>query len=180
MNESAPPRLVPDLVLPPYSYVPGHFPHPISDPKGHSFGMKPPRCEPPDPSRWSECRPYLTGIDLFNHGYYWEAHEVWETLWHACRRKGTTADFLKGLIKLAAAAVKVRQGEPRGVQNHARRAAELFTRLGPASKFMGLQVEQLISWAKALAALPAAIVQESELAVPVVCPFELRPGEFDH
>ncbi|TGQ49534.1 DUF309 domain-containing protein, partial [Mesorhizobium sp. M1C.F.Ca.ET.210.01.1.1] len=23
------------------------------------------------------------GIDLFNHGYYWEAHEAWEPLWHA-------------------------------------------------------------------------------------------------
>jgi uncharacterized protein len=21
------------------------------------------------------------GLDVFNHGYYWEAHEAWEGLW---------------------------------------------------------------------------------------------------
>jgi predicted metal-dependent hydrolase len=175
MNASSPPRLVADLVFPPYAYVPGRFPHPITDPKGHSYGVKPPTCDPPIPDQWSECRSYLRGIDLFNHGYYWEAHEVWETLWNACGRQGTTADFLKGLIKLAAAGVKARQDEPRGVQNHARRAAELFVRMRPAPKFMGLQVEQLIAWAQALIALPAATAQENEHAVQVVCPFVLRP-----
>ena len=50
--------------------------------------------------------------DLLNHGFYWEAHEAWETLWHAAGRKGEIADFLKGLIKLAAAAVKAREGNP--------------------------------------------------------------------
>jgi Domain of unknown function (DUF309) len=26
----------------------------------------------------SKFRPH--GLDLFNHGYYWEAHEAWESL----------------------------------------------------------------------------------------------------
>src|SRR5712692_7985241 len=99
-------RLVPEKPLPPYAYVPGRSPHPLSDPQGHSFGTKPERLDPPDPHYWHVCRPYLYGIDLFNHGYYWEAHEVWEGLWHACGRTGRTAAFLKGLIKLAAAGVK--------------------------------------------------------------------------
>jgi uncharacterized protein len=176
MNESAPPRLVPDLIFPPYTYVPGRCPHPITDPKGHSFGMKPTPCEPPDPNRWQECRPYLVGIDLFNHGYYWEAHEVWECLWHACGRKGMTADLLKGLIKLAAAGVKVRQGQSEGVRNHARRAAELFATLRPAEKFMGLNVDQLIHCAESLNGLPTNTVQEDENAVANVCPFVLPPG----
>ncbi|MER9222262.1 DUF309 domain-containing protein [Mesorhizobium sp. M0644] len=25
-------------------------------------------------------------IDLINHGYYWEAHEAWEPLWHAAKQ----------------------------------------------------------------------------------------------
>ena len=179
MNDSAPPRLVPDYAFPPYSYVPGRFPHPITDPKGHSYGVKPAPCEPPDPGRWRVCRTYLTGIDLFNHGYYWEAHEAWESLWHACGRKGTTADFLKGLIKLAAAGVKMRQGEPRGVRNHARRAVELFAKLCPAQRFMGLQIQQLISWAQKMAELPTETGEEGEQAVVVVCPFVLRPDEGD-
>jgi hypothetical protein len=120
------PRWLPDQSLPAYSYVPGLFPHPLSDPRGHSFALKPQRPDPPDPDQWALCRPYLYGIDLFNHGYYWEAHEVWEGLWHACGRSGQTARFLKGLIKLAAAGVKVRQRMPQGVQHHAQRAAELF------------------------------------------------------
>jgi predicted metal-dependent hydrolase len=63
---------------------------------------------------------------LFNAGYYWEAHEAWEGLWHAHGRLGPTANVLKGLIKLAAAGVKVRQGQPHGIITHARRAASLF------------------------------------------------------
>jgi uncharacterized protein len=175
MNESAPPRLVPDSVFPPYSYVPGRFPHPISDPKGHSFGIKPPPSELPDPNGWRECRPYMVGLDLFNHGYYWEAHEVWESLWHACGRKGPTADFLKGLIKLAAAGVKARQGEPRGLQNHALRAAELFAKLKLASQYMGFGAEQLIRWAEDAARIAPVDPANGDKDTAVVFPFWLLP-----
>ena len=120
-----PPRFTPDVPLPPYTFVPGRAPHPVSDPAGHSFGAKPERPAAPDPARWRECRAYLRGLDLFNHGYYWEAHEVWEGLWHACGQTGPIAAFLQGLIKLAAAGVKVREGVPEGVRSHADRAAEL-------------------------------------------------------
>jgi len=176
MNHSAPPRLVADVVFPPYSYVPGQFPHPVTDPKGHSYGMKPPLCEPPDPNHWSASRSYLAGIDLFNHGYYWEAHEVWETLWHACGRKGTTADFLKGLIKLAAAGVKVRQRQPEGVRHHARRAAELFADTLHAGRYMGLSVDELITSANYVADCPPSDPERHAAAV-VVFPFVLWPGK---
>ena len=119
-------RLVPDEPLPPYSYVPGRFPHPISDPAGHQVGKSPPRPTPIEPHDWASSRAYLFGCDLFNHGYYWEAHETWESVWLACGRSGVTADFLKGLIKLAAAGVKAREGRPAGVIRHGARAAELF------------------------------------------------------
>ena len=36
-----------------------------------------------------------------------KSHVAWESLWMACGRKGAVADFLKGLIKLAAAGVNV-------------------------------------------------------------------------
>ena len=51
------------------------------------------RPDPPDPEQWHLCRPYLYGIDLFNDGYYWEAHEVWEGLWHACGLRGQPRAF---------------------------------------------------------------------------------------
>ena len=95
-----PPRLLPDAVLPPYSYVTGRYPHPTRDSAGHSYGHFL-QATPFDPQRWRASREYLLGCELFNHGYYWEAHETWEAAWQACGRHGTVADFLKGLIKLA-------------------------------------------------------------------------------
>ena len=65
-------------------------------------------------------------VDLFNYGYYWEAHEVWEGNWHAFGRSGSKADFVKGLIKMSAAGVKAREGNSTGVRRHLSRAKELF------------------------------------------------------
>jgi hypothetical protein len=143
------PRLVPDEPLPPYAYVPGRSPHPVSDPAGHSFNARRPRPEPVDPEHWRKSRDYLYGIDLFNHGYYWEAHEVWEGLWHACGRTGVTANFLKGLIRLAAAGVKARAGKPEGVRSHLRRAGQLFAQVAGrlplhSARYLGLSLADLL------------------------------------
>lgn len=64
--------------------------------------------------------------DLFNHGYYWEAHEVWEDEWNRAGRRGPHALLFQGLIKLAAAGVKAREGNPAGVRRHLARAIELL------------------------------------------------------
>ena len=114
------PRYVPNRPLPPYSYVPGMFPHPISHPTGHMHGMK-------DEEGAHQENDLPFGFDLFNHGFYWEAHEAWEQAWVAAGRRGMFADVLKGLIKLAAAGVKAREGKPEGIRRHARRAGELFS-----------------------------------------------------
>jgi uncharacterized protein len=146
-------RLVPDEPFPPYAFVPGRFPHPTSDPKGHSFGVSPPIPPRVEPERWQECRPYLYGIDLFNGGYYWESHVAWESLWLACGRKGVVANFLKGLIKLAAAGVKALEGMPEGVKSHSSRAAELWRSVNRSLEadhdfFMGFRIEGLIELAE--------------------------------
>jgi hypothetical protein len=161
------PRFVKEEPFPPYAFVPGRRPHPISDPAGHSFGLKPATVEPIDPEKWRENRAYLRGLDLFNHGYYWEAHEVWESLWHACGRQGATAGFLKGLIQLAAAGVKVREGRLAGVRSHAHRARELFDQAASevGTPLLGLSLPNLIGFARrideghaTLAADPMALV----------------------
>jgi uncharacterized protein len=150
-------RLVPDEPLPPYAYVSGRHPHPVSDPAGHSYGKLEVTPAPPDPERWATCRPYLVGLDRFNHGYYWEAHEAWEGLWHACGRTGPTADFLKGLIHLAAAGFKQLEGRHDGVRSHARRAAELLRQTSQrlaVSRHFGLDVARLAEQAEGLLANP--------------------------
>jgi hypothetical protein len=128
----APPRYLPHRPLPPYSYVTGLSPHPTSDPRGHSFGRHEQPAAPLEEATYRANETYLLGLDLFNHGFYWEAHEAWEALWHAAGQRGPVADFLKGLIKLAAAGVKAREGRVAGVRMHAQRAAELFRGLPQA------------------------------------------------
>jgi hypothetical protein len=174
-------RLVPDRSFPSYSYVPGRFPHPLNDPRGHSFGVTIECPDPPDPEQWQLCRSYLYGIDLFNHGYYCEAHEVWESLWHACGRAGQTARFLKGLIKLAAAGVKVREGILQGVKNHARRAADLFRQIadetgGGESRYLGLRLGDLIRLAEEIAISRIHHEQRDGGAVQPVFDFILSPA----
>src|SRR5207248_11542283 len=119
------------------------------------------------------------GIDLFNHGYYWEAHEVWEGLWHACGRAGILGDMLKGLIQLTAAGVKVRQRVLRGVVGLGEGAAELFQRvraaLGTSRRFLGLDVEELLSFAREVAAHPERDAGAPESPVERVVPLVLPP-----
>ncbi len=110
--------------FPPYSFVPGgRWPHPIRSPQGHSYGRIAQSVNRVIDARSPQ---FVHGKRLFDAGYYWEAHEAWEGLWHAEGRRGATADLLKGLIKLAAAGVKVREGQEHGVRTHAARAAESF------------------------------------------------------
>jgi hypothetical protein len=173
-------RLVPDRALPPYAYVAGQHPHPIRDPRGHSFGIKPDNPEPPDPQRWQACSPYLYGIDLFNHGYYWEAHEVWEELWRACGRSGPAGTFLKALIGLAAAGFKVRVGNLQGVRRHAQRAARLFHEtamvIGPhGPSYMGLDLRALKRWASDVAECPPKNGNYGSRRETVVFDFVLWP-----
>jgi predicted metal-dependent hydrolase len=116
-------------LLPPYSYVPRHAPHPVSDPRGHMHGSERERPAPLEPKRWADSETYLFGIDLFNHGFYWEAHEAWESLWLAAGRQGAAAIWLKALIKLAAALVKLREGSSVGALRHAFRVQQLLKEL---------------------------------------------------
>ena len=150
-------RYRPDVEFPSYAYVPGRGPHPVSDPRGHSYGSGLSGIAAPDPENPAGSPEFLQAIDLFNYGYYWEAHEVWEALWIACGRSGSTADFLKGLIKLAAAGVKAREGKPGGVRRHAERAAELFEQTARATgthAILGLEVGRLVAAANEIASEP--------------------------
>ncbi len=96
--------------FPPYRYVPGKTPHPVRDPAGHSFNRPPEQPPEFNPEDWRSCEQYLYGIDLFNHGYWWEAHEALEAVWIAAGRKSGTGLFIQGLIQVAVAHLKKHQG----------------------------------------------------------------------
>ena len=133
--------------LPPYAYVPGHdLPHPVTYPRGHSYravhdqargGLSTfvlPAHLPADPASRRRVLvatlaadpQWLYALDLFNGGWYWESHEAWESFWNALGRSTPEARFVQGLIHLAAAAVKIREGKPNGVARHTQRARELL------------------------------------------------------
>ncbi len=163
------PRLCPERPLPPYSYVPGRTPHPVSDPRGHAYGQTPAALPPFDPAHPELHAEWNYALDLFRAGYYWEAHEAWESLWHLCGRRGPVADLLKCLIKWAAAGVKTAEGSPVGRQRHLLRAQELLqsVAVGP-SPINGLDRERLGQ------ALTAALDAPPETTADWVIPWD-RP-----
>lgn len=161
-----------DANFPSYSYVPGRFPHPTSDPHGHSFGVEVTETVVPSDTTWQQCQSYLRGIELFNHGYYWEAHEAWEAAWIACGRSGVAADFLKALIKLAAAGVKAREGRSGGVRRHATRCVELLQSASSecGGMYFGVEIAQLQSTASRVAETAELVMQQATLDVTARLP----------
>jgi uncharacterized protein len=67
--------------------------------------------EAPDTPDSPDAR-YLAGIEMFNRGEFFEAHEVWEDLWHEC----ASADrrFYQALIQAAVAAYHWSRGNATG------------------------------------------------------------------
>lgn len=57
---------------------------------------------------------YLAGIAHFNRGEYFEAHEVWEDLWH--ETPGPDRRYVQGLIQAAVAVYHANNGNGRGAR----------------------------------------------------------------
>jgi predicted metal-dependent hydrolase len=147
-------RYVAGRPFPPYAFLPGRDPHPTRDPAGHSFGRSEP--EPPrlPPALWRANEPYLFGVDLYNHGYLWEAHEAWEGLWHASKPDRCQALFLQGLIQCAAAWLKIAMDQPRGVERLAALALEKLdaVREEEGPRYMGADLDAFAAAARDFAA----------------------------
>ncbi|MEO6437074.1 MAG: DUF309 domain-containing protein [Tepidisphaeraceae bacterium] len=56
---------------------------------------------------------YHAGIRLFNEHEFFEAHEVWEDIWHEAY--GLKYEFYQGMIQCAVALEHYRRSNPRGV-----------------------------------------------------------------
>ena len=128
---------------------------------------------------WAKSPLYLRGIELFNAGYYWEAHEAWESLWHAHGRRGPTADLLQALIKLAAAGVKIRERKPQGARTHATRAAVLLeqSRQHSGNHQLGLDLGQCIARCQEIVSNVPDDPRERDASVSRVFDFVLEPRE---
>lgn len=138
-------RLIPEWPFPSYVFIPGKNPHPKKL-GGHMEGLGDPVAKPLDISHPEESEFLRFSLDLYNHEYFWESHVYFEALWNAHGRVGSVADFLKGMIKLGAAGVKINIGQRASALDHFTRAKELFSIVkaveGPI--FLGFDLKQLI------------------------------------
>jgi hypothetical protein len=132
--------------FPPYRFVPGLYPHPRRDPRGHSYAEE--RVDRGatafDPSRWIESAEWLFGVDLFNAFYFWEAHESWEGPWASLPRDDANALVLQGLIQVAAALLKVHLGSADGARKLSAEGLEKLARARAGAarrRLLGLDVE---------------------------------------
>ena len=134
-------RYAPEIPFPTYSHVPGQTPHPQKHLDGHSYAA----IEYDGPAlttdSWQDNKAYLYGVDLFNYGYWWEVHEPWEGLWKMALKESRERIYLQGLIQTAAALLKRRMGNQRGVEKLSRQAREKLDQVGGGSAlYMGLRV----------------------------------------
>jgi hypothetical protein len=81
------------------------------------------------------------GVQLFNSGRYWDAHEVWERDWTP-DRKGPDAGFYKGLIQVAAGCLHYTRRNRRGAVNKWRSGADYLRPYLPAHR--GLRLAPLV------------------------------------
>lgn len=129
--------------FPRYRFVPGLNPHPRRHPQGHAYGV--PEVPPPSipPEEWRRNEEYRYGIDLYNFAFWWECHESLEGLWHLTGHSGAEAEFLQGIIQVAAANLRRHVGTPDGAR---RLGGEAVRHLAAVQKrsYMGLELGPFI------------------------------------
>lgn len=95
---------------------------------------------------------YLRGIELFNRGEFFEAHEVLEDVWRAA--PGPEKLFLQGLIQISVAFVHHSRGNITGARSLLKRACKNLS--GYPAVCAGIDLRELIigaeGWRAALEA----------------------------
>jgi len=129
------------LPLPPYKFRKGESPHPTQHSEGHFREKKTFRCPELDAANWRDCQGYLFALDLFNHGYFWECHEVLEDLWFSVEPGTPIRHFLQAFIQCTVTHWQASSGR-------ARAARRLLLRIprhvrGAAGLELGLNIADL-------------------------------------
>ncbi len=84
---------------------------------------------------------YLAGILLFNEGDFFEAHEVWEDLWHAT--VGPDRSFYQGLIQVAVGLCHYHNGNWRGALKLHESSLGYLARFHP--EHLGLPLDRFVA-----------------------------------
>jgi predicted metal-dependent hydrolase len=105
------------------------------------------------------------GVELFNDGLYWEAHEAWEQTWIPDRR-GPDRGFYKGLIQVAAGCLHYQRRNRRGALNKWRGGAGYLRPYLP--RHNGLELAELVALVDANVAALEAAAEWPALPLPVL------------
>ena len=103
------------------------------------------------------------GVQLFNAGRYWDAHEAWEEAWMP-DRKGLDGGFYKGLIQVAAGCLHYGRRNRRGALNKWRSGADYLRPYLPANQ--GLDLAALVRATDANLAALESSAEWPELEMP--------------
>lgn len=134
-------RYYPHRNFPPYSFIPtlNLNPNSVGD---YREGIPDPISTVLDSGNFSTHKDYLFAIDLINFGYYWESHVYFEAIWHAHHRKGDTANYCKALVKIAAGAIKQKQGRKESAKRLFDGSLEILNSL-PIDFNLGISLSEL-------------------------------------
>lgn len=106
------------------------------------------------------------GVEAFNAGQFFTAHEIWEQLW--LETVGAEKLLLQGLVQIAAGYVKVEIGGRAGAIKLLARGIERVRQFGPTA--LGLALGPFIEGVEAdlhrLRAAPAATASLEQMRVP--------------
>jgi 8-oxo-dGTP diphosphatase len=87
---------------------------------------------------WRQDLLYLRGLELMAHRYWWEAHEVWEGMWHQRPREHRDAQFLQSLIQACACGLQVHMGRRRPAERLAEAAVRRLEALELPEVYWGV------------------------------------------
>lgn len=97
---------------PPHAHIPGETPR-------HPDGTFDALCQtvsPEQPCGAVFASPaWRAGLQFYETGYFWEAHELWEAVWMALPQGSQEKRFVQGMIQLANACLKLRMQRPGAV-----------------------------------------------------------------
>jgi hypothetical protein len=108
---SVPPSNASKLPLPQWAYVPGETAEAEADHDTlwQAMALVPSRFQDFVPARHPALR---YGIALNDAGYFWESHQVLETVWAAVPQGGRERILLRACIQIAKANLKLRMNKP--------------------------------------------------------------------
>jgi predicted metal-dependent hydrolase len=120
--------------------------------------------DPTDAKHETPNAKYEAGIDLFNRGEYFDAHEVWEELWMEC--PSAERRFFQALIQAAVALHHFERGNHSGAERLYRSGRDYMAPYRPAHR--GLDVDAFWRQMEARLAPALAAGEGSACSRPVI------------